>query len=656
MDKTPAEGNIFLKRSHSLCKHCTTPTWYSKAVSYYSIYIDANFTPNLGETKSIKIIALAGGRGVENLQVNGYMLKPDDNTEVMDFYEIGDGNYIGNFRFEQNGVYTLYVMASDTNKNTAIASECFYCGAYTISIIPVGNNIFSPGENATLMFFVSATKPLKHAEGTITIWYPTGGILSNKAKLVELSTPGYYAYSLTMPSVLGEYKYSVNIRLGQNKADYNGIFKVTAALVCGNGLCESGENCKNCPQDCGDCGPGGGGGGAVGGGATPMPTKTPEVFVKPEVFIRDINIEPLKIGSPAIISGIIDNNSDKKIDVIVSVIIRQEAQLEYVDERTYLGIAPFSKQKFSMLLPWTPETSGLHVMSVTVYSIDKSTKLATEVKLIELGGELRYDLSALCTTPVVTAGTVAYFDVSAYNVGTYYTDVMLSWSIEDSSGKAYLSSSTPIAIKPGGKTDKHIVETIPESLPSGTYFFRAKLSVVSADSNFQQREAVCAFYVTKREKADYSLTLFELGQRIQKAKSKIRALKAKGFEVSEVEDEAKKLEQELSSFEEKVQKNELESPSTILVQLSMRISVLEDEIESFESNSKDQQNLIFNTLLVMTILLVAPLFSFYCAIKNERSRGKALEAQVRNQIVKIRELKAHHVFKSQHNVKHTMHR
>ncbi|MCX8190511.1 MAG: hypothetical protein N3F05_04795 [Candidatus Diapherotrites archaeon] len=627
----------------------TVLTWYSEAVSYYSIYIDANFTPNLGETKIIKIKALAAGNGVEDLDVLGYMLKPDGSTQTLDFYEVGDGNYIRSFKFEQNGVYTLYVTASDENKNTAIASEYFYCGTYEISITTVGNNVFAPGENATLMFFASvSSQPLKHAEGRITIWQPSGNVFVNKATLVELSTPGYYAYTFTAQNILGEYRYNVTFSSGKNAADYNGKFRVTSILVCGNGICEAGENCKNCPKDCGECIPGGGGGSGGGGGGgggqitiTPTPTQqTPEPFVKPEVKISELKVEPLKVGEASFISGIIENLSDKKIDIVISVVIKQEAEIEYIDERTYLGVEPLSKQRFSMLLPWTPEASGLHVMSVNVYSIDKSTKFATETKLIDLGGELRYDLSALCTTPVVTAGTTAYFDVSAYNVGTYYTDIMLSWSIEDSNGKVYVSSSTPIAIKPGGKADKHIVETISEAMKSGNYFFRAKLSTISADSNFQQREAMCAFYVAQKEKTDYSLTIFELKQRIQKVKSKIRALKAKEFEVSEIEDEAKKLEDELISAEAQIQRNELESPSTKLVQLSLKIGLLEEEIESF-SESERGVDLSTNFILLLVVLITLAFVPLYCAFVSARDRQKKLIALKRRQILLARKFKAH---------------
>ncbi|MEM0360735.1 MAG: hypothetical protein QXK06_05360 [Candidatus Diapherotrites archaeon] len=612
--------------------------WLSASENLYEINITADHTPELNQVVEIKVSFSKQGVLLSG-DINGTITKPDASTESFNFVQTGDGNHQYNFLFEQNGAYTLDITAVDENGFLARKRDYFYVGAYNINRSIISQQDFLPNSIVTIMVYASVNPPLVRARGTISINYPNGNALVSNANLTESTTPGYYSYSFTAPNILGTYTYNITMVSGANSVSKTGSININVlGAICGNGFCETNETCTNCESDCGACTmptpiqqPGGGsGGGTGGGGSFAKPTPTPETFEKPKIRAEGISVKPFELGSPAIISGKIINSSDKKATVLVSVIIQYENTLEYVDERVYLDILPSSSQDFSMLLPWTPKIAGSHVMTLTLYSIDKTVKFDEQVKVFELPGEMRYDLEIKCITQNTAAGLPAYFEIFAYNLGQYYSDIGLYWFIEDSEGKVQFSSSTPFALKPDEKATKAFIATIPQNAKSGIYTARAKLLHLE-NGNQPEREAICTFNVLSQPNY-YALEVFDLNKRLEEAQSAVEELKLKGKNVLSIELKISQARLALFEIETLIGNRNFEGIELKLIDLFKKINDIEKEIEQIKKEPVFDFTIVLFLIYGLILLLLG--FFFYrhmrLAAEREEKFSKILEANIRS--------------------------
>ena len=85
----------------------------------------------------------------------------------------------------------------------------------------------------------------------------------------NFTTTGNAAHSFLFSGLSDGQSYSLYYKCNDSVGNVNAnstahSFSVSAALYCGDGICNNGETCSSCPADCGSCGGGGGGGGGGG--------------------------------------------------------------------------------------------------------------------------------------------------------------------------------------------------------------------------------------------------------------------------------------------------------------------------------------------------------------------------------------------------------
>ena len=163
--------------------------------------------------------------------------------------------------------------------------------------------------------------------GTLTIQTTPGsgnvylnGTLLGASPQTRSLAPGNY--SITFGAVSG-YETPASRIASVNSGNLTTIIGAYTAIVCGNGVCQSGESCSSCSQDCGSCSSGGGGGGtfffpytAVAAGAANLSIVTAQsnvplywkinrtdllsvtaVNMTPKIGVINLNIQIKKIAS-----------------------------------------------------------------------------------------------------------------------------------------------------------------------------------------------------------------------------------------------------------------------------------------------------------------------------------------------------------------------
>ncbi|MFH0714760.1 MAG: FixH family protein [Candidatus Diapherotrites archaeon] len=509
----------------------------------FSPSFDANFFPTVGQSETFSVNLNNDGAGVSNASVSGTITKPDSSQSALSFSNVGGGNYAFNYLFDANGIYTLNINASGSA--TASLTDYVYVGTYGMTAVPQ-ETAFSPSTSSTLQFYLHGSPPIKHGTATISVYYPSGAPFQTSTPIYETSTPGYYSYSFNSSPTLGSYSYIAAFHSGINSLSFGGTFSVSTT--------PSGT-------------PVGTGGTGGGGGGIPA---------RPKLSAENISIAPLSIGQTALISGQLKNSSSGSMDVVVQVIIQQGSEVEYIDERTYLGVQPYSTIPFTMLQSWTPKLAGSHLLSLTVFSLDKMSKYDVQSKTFSIEGELRYDLGIRCSTPETTAGLPVQFSITLYNLGDYFTDTQLSWRVEDPDGKIVLESSTPLAVRPKDDQVKDVLEVLPVSIPPGIYSAHARLDYISTPmgGTSQVRQASCSFTV-KSQKNYYAEQANSLEVRLEEVQNELEALRGKGFLVQSLEQEVVSVQELLASVEDQIGRSEFEGVNEKILSISSRVDELE---------------------------------------------------------------------------------
>ena len=407
-----------------------------------------------------------------NSTVTATVFEPDGDQNSISFSSQGDGNYLKAYTFDVNGTYKFAVHSVD-NSNASIGdlNSFVYVGNFDMNISFVNNGqSHDQGATGTIRNKVLNTDGnlFVGLTGTTTIYYPDSSTFVNSGSMTEI-TYGEYSYNFTVPSTAGNYTATSSFTCGSN-TDSNtaGRFTVNAASTGGTTGGTSGGTS------------GGSTGGSGGGGGDPN-------F---KAGLRGLEIEPLELGAENFITIIATNGASKETQFIVQLQIARGSKVDFYTEKPIPYLGPGKSMRITFEEAWLPQYAGSYIFTLTLVSADKSTKFAVTSKKIDLVGEFRYDLEAICNQTVAAGGIPFYFNILASNMGDYYEDVDLSWWIEDEAGKTFGFSSEPVAIVTSTTLTKNISVLIPENTKPGKY--RAKTRLVINDV---EKNGACEFTV-----------------------------------------------------------------------------------------------------------------------------------------------------------------
>jgi PGF-pre-PGF domain-containing protein len=204
--------------------------------------------------------------------------------------------------------------------------------------------------------------------------------------------------------------------------------------------------------------------------------------------IESIDLQKPQIGveSTPIIKVL--NNSSTELSFKVKVEIIQGIDVEYVSEEQAVIKAKQGKE-IAFAEKWLPILAGTHVVTVKLYSPDKSVLYDTKVLRIDMEGELRYDVSIQCQQSV-SRGNAVDLNIFILNAGDYYQDIDVSWGVADPEGKEITRSSTPLALRPKENRLMQQKIAIPETALIGSYTAKATVKY-----NGEEKTGTCSFNV-----------------------------------------------------------------------------------------------------------------------------------------------------------------
>jgi len=160
-------------------------------------------------------------------------------------------------------------------------------------------------------------------------------------------------------------------------------------VLCGNNICQSGENCSNCPSDCGSCvkqpasntnqplqntSTSGSSGGSGGTENTVQPTN--------KISKLDLLLVDLKNGKDKNISLSLENGSSS-LDALIELKISYKNKVVHSDNIKLKGIQPNETANASFKKLWSPSSEGEYIALVTVYSTDKKINYYSLEKKID---------------------------------------------------------------------------------------------------------------------------------------------------------------------------------------------------------------------------------------------------------------------------------
>jgi hypothetical protein len=166
-------------------------------------------------------------------------------------------------------------------------------------------------------------------------------------------------------------------------------------VLCGNNICQSGENCSNCPSDCGSCvnqtqsntnqsqqsgiQSGTGSGSSGGSGIVESPSVTQPIK---KISNVDLLLEDLKSGKDKNLSLNLENGN-APLDALIELKISYKNKVVHSDILKLKNVLPNETTNASFKKLWKPASEGEYVALVTVYSTDKKIKYYSLEKRID---------------------------------------------------------------------------------------------------------------------------------------------------------------------------------------------------------------------------------------------------------------------------------
>jgi len=243
--------------------------------------------------------------------------------------------------------------------------------------------------------------------------------------------------------------------------------------VCGNGICETGENSQNCPEDCGP----------------------PETLFS----VRTNLTEPqLNLGVEEIYALWIANNANYPINVSISVTGSIDKFISFEKDSVEIGAKKEEINKIYVIIPSNANT-GTYTGDIYVTGDGKTVTLPITLT-VSIKGAAELDVLVESRNKRVGINEKARFYVKLYNLGVWrMLDLNLTYYIEDpETQKVFYEESEKIQITQTKTLDKRV--SLSElNISTGRYLFNATVQydskVVSAYDDFEITES---FWTTDR--------------------------------------------------------------------------------------------------------------------------------------------------------------
>jgi len=241
---------------------------------------------------------------------------------------------------------------------------------------------------------------------------------------------------------------------------------VVSAGVCGNGICESGEDCSNCPSDCGTCpspapspSPAGGGGGGIS-------------------IVRGFTVEPdfikvsLRQGETITRTLGIYNHGGSTLNFEIDL---QELRDFILLSDEFFTLKPGESKiltlDFTAAINEKPDVYA-DLILIKTRDITKSVRTIIEVESRE--AILDVNLSVLDEYKVVSKGDVVKADIVLSNLGDLKPiDVFLNYAIKDFYGNVLTQREESLKIEDFLRITREL--KLPENAPEGSYVFYTKV-------------------------------------------------------------------------------------------------------------------------------------------------------------------------------------
>lgn len=421
-------------------------SWYNVAADslYLKLWATRCMSDNNSQDLNVTVYTSPTIGVSTGATVTGTMYKPLGGIDSLTFVSQGDGNYLKNYSFDQDGTYKLVILATQIDYQQGDLNEYIYVADFDFNISFTSNNFsINQGETGTIRNYVknSDSNAVTGLTGSIDIAYPNSTLFVNDGTISETGNGNYY-YNFTAPSTAGNYGVTSSFTCGSNTDSNNqGGFTVNAS--------------------------GGGGSGGGAGGDTRR-----DFYVT----VKDWNFpDGIEIGKSANLQLELLNEGKMGAYVLVKVSISQLGEQEYYTTELTPYITPGKTALFNLDKQVNLETTGSHTLNIQIFKADGTEELSKYVESFDVGGELVYDLAVTCLDTHVLPGKEVSARINIINLGDYFQDIQLTWWVESPIGEKIGQGALPLALYTNEARNLIRGVFIPDDAQKGGYSFKARL-------------------------------------------------------------------------------------------------------------------------------------------------------------------------------------